>query len=192
MAAITGVRPSQLTFTPVARIGVGLFAVLAGALVGTAVGLGLPPMVLVVGLLAPFALMLMVARPQWATVVYIVLVYGDLLSILVRYHDMPALARFAGVALLGAAIGYRLFVQKERLASDRVTLWMLAYGAVIALGLLYARDTDLVMSNVVEFARNLFTYLVIINIITTSSRLHAALYALLGAGTALASLTIFQ
>jgi putative inorganic carbon (HCO3(-)) transporter len=192
MAAITGIRPPQATFTPDARIGVGAIAVLAGLLLGTAVGLGISQTVLIMGLLAPFALLVVLARPQLATIVYVVLVYGDLLSIMVRYDGMPALARFAGVGLLSAALGYRIFVQREKPAGDRVTLWMLAYGAMVALGLIYARAPDLVMTDVIEFVRNFFTYLIIINIITTSSRLHAVLYALLGTGTALACLTLFQ
>ncbi|MEO8288306.1 MAG: O-antigen ligase family protein [Chloroflexota bacterium] len=192
MAAITGLRPSQLTFTLPARLGIGVLALLAAILTGAAAGFGISPTVLFLVLLAPFALLLMFARPHWAAVVYVAVVYADLLSILDTYHGMPPLARFAGLGLLSAVLGYRIFVQQERLVGDRTTLWMLAYGAVVALGVLYARAPDLVVSNVVEFVRNFFTFLIIINIITTSSRLHAALYALLGTGTLLASLTLFQ
>jgi putative inorganic carbon (hco3(-)) transporter len=192
MAALTGVRSPQATFTPAARMGLGTLAVLAGLLMGAAVGFGISQTMLILGLLAPFAVIAVLARPQWATVVYIVLVYGDLLSIMVRYDGMPSLARFAGVGLLSAALGYRIFVQREKPAGDHVTLWTLAYGAMVALGLIYARAPDLVMTDVIEFVRNFFTYLIVINIITTSSRLHAALYALLGVGTALGCLTLFQ
>jgi len=171
---------------------VGVVAVLAATLVGAAAGFGLSHTVLAFALFTPFLLILTLARPHLAAIIYMVLVYADLLSILVRYHGMPPLARFAGVALLSAVLGYRLFVQRGKLVNDHVTWWMLAYGAVVALGLVYARAPDLVMENVIEFARNFLTYLVIINIVTTSERLHAALYALLGTGTALASLTLFQ
>lgn len=198
MAAITRLTPpransiSLINLTPAMRALCGLVGVAAGALLGVAAGLGASQAVLVMGLLTPFVLMVVLARPYWATVVYLILVYTDLLSILVKYHGMPPLARFAGVALLSAVLGYRLIVQRERLVGDRVTLWMLAYGAMVVAGLLYARAPDLVMSNVIEFTRNLFTYLIVINTITTSARLYRALYALLIAGVALGSLTIFQ
>src|SRR6478752_2227034 len=157
MAAITGLRPQKVRFTPAARVGVGVVAVLAAALVGAAAGFGLSPTLLAIALLTPFLVILTLARPHVAAIVYIVLVYADLLSILVRYHGMPSVARFAGIALLSAVLGYRLFVQREKLVNDRVTWWMLAYGAVVALGLVYARAPDLVMDNVIEFARNFLT-----------------------------------
>jgi putative inorganic carbon (HCO3(-)) transporter len=169
-----------------------LAAVVAGAILGLAAGAGLSAIVLALGLLAPFALMLVLARPHWASILYLVLVYTDLLSILVRFHDFPALARYAGLALVSAVLGYRLFVQRERPASDRLTGWLLAYGAMVALGVLYARSPDLVSNNVVEFVRSFFTYLIVINTLTTMRRLHLALYAVMGAGVLLASLTVFQ
>ena len=125
-----------------------------------------------------------------AAIVYLGLVYTDLLSVLVRYHGFPSLAPVAGVAVLTAVLGYRLFVQRQRLARDRITGWLLAYGAMVAVGVLYARAPDLVVTNIIEFVRCFFTYLIIINIITTSGRLHAALYTLMGAAVVLATLTL--
>lgn len=169
-----------------------LVAGAAGGGLGLAVGAGFSTTMLVLGLLAPFGLMLVLARPHWASIVYMVLVYTDLLSILVRYHDFPALARYAGVALVTAVLGYRLFVQRERLASDRLTWWLLAYGLMVAVGVVYARSPDLVVSNVIEFVRSFFTYLIVINTLTTIKRVHIALYAIMAAGVFLATLTVFQ
>src|SRR6476619_6309231 len=84
---------------------------LASGAVGLAVGLGVGQTAIILGVIAPFAIMLLLARPEWAAVVYLGLVYTDLLSVLVRYDGFPALARFAGVAVLTAALGYRLFIQ---------------------------------------------------------------------------------
>lgn len=165
---------------------------LASGAVGLAVGLGVGQTAIILGVIAPFAVLLLLARPEWAAVVYLGLVYTDLLSVLVRYDGFPALARFAGVAVLTAALGYRLFVQRQPLARDRITGWLLAYGAMVAVGVLYARAPDLVVTNLVEFVRCFFTYLIVINIVTTSGRLHAALYTLMGAAVLLATLTLVQ
>jgi O-antigen ligase len=123
---------------------------------------------------------------------YVVLVYTDLLSILVKYHGMPPLARFAGWAVFGAVLGYRLIVRREGLVGDRVTIWLAAYGGVVALGLVYARNSSVVMPNVVEFTRIFLAYLIIVNMVTTTGRLRRTLWLLLAAGTVLAFLTIFQ
>ena len=165
---------------------------LTSSAVGLAAGLGVGQTAIILGVIAPFALILLLARPEWAAVVYLGLVYTDMLSVLVRYDGFPALARFAGVAVLTAALGYRVFIQRRPLARDRITGWLLAYGAMVAVGVLYARAPDLVVTNVVEFVRCFFTYLIVINIITTSGRLHAALYTLMGAAVVLATLTLVQ
>lgn len=167
-------------------------AVAAGLGLGAAVALGLPLTYLIAGLLIPFSVILMLARPHWAAVVYAVLVYTDLLSILVKYHGMPSLARFVGWALFGAVLGYRLLVRREGLVTDRATLWLALYGGMVALGLVYARSPDLVLPNVIEFTRIFLAYLIIINTLTTVARLRVTLWCLLGAGVLFASLTIFQ
>ncbi len=169
-----------------------IVTLLASGAVGLAVGLEVGQTAIILSVITPFAVLLMLARPEWAAVVYLGLVYTDLLSVLVRYDGFPALARFAGVAVLTAALGYRLFVQRRPLAHDRITGWLLAYGVMVAVGVLYARAPDLVVTNLVEFVRCLFTYLIVINIITTSGRLHAALYTLMGAAVVLATLTLVQ
>ncbi|MEO5953110.1 MAG: O-antigen ligase family protein, partial [Chloroflexia bacterium] len=51
---------------------------------------------------------------------------------------------------------------------------------------------DLVVTNVVEFVRSFFTYLIIINTLTSLKRVNVALYAIMSAGVFLATLTIFQ
>lgn len=169
-----------------------LVAVAAGLLVGLAAGLGMPQNLLIGAALSPFLLILIYARPHWPVTIYVVLVYADLLSILVKYHDFPPLARFAGAIMLSAVLGYRLVFRRERLRADTVTPWLLAYGLVVALGLFYARDPGLVMPNVVEFIRNFLTYLIIVNALTNTHRLKATLWAVLVMGTFLSLLSIYQ
>ena len=189
MAVQAGQIGSRPTTTTLNALSVAL---VVGTVLGIAVGYGVPVTYLIIGLLIPFSLLLMLARPHLAAMAYVALVYTDFLSILVTYHGMPPLARFAGWALFGAVLGYRLIVRREGLVGDRVTLWLAAYGLVVAVGLLYARSFDLVLTNVVEFTRIFLAYLIVINTITTTGRLRRTLSILLGAGVLLSSLTIFQ
>ncbi len=192
MNQVSGLRPPPSILDPGVTRVFALLAVLSGLVVGLAVGLHLPQNLLIGAVLSPFLLMLIYARPHWAVLVYVVLVYADLLSILVKYHDFPPLARFAGAIMLSAVLGYRLIYQRERLKMDVVTRWLIAYGVVVALGLVYARDTSLVATNLVEFIRNFLTYLIIVNALTTAGRLKATLGAVLAMGTLLALLSIYQ
>ncbi len=135
-AQATQLTPQSTVFSPVN------VALMAGAGLGIAIGYGVPLTYLLAGLIIPFSLLLTLARPHLAAMAYAVLVFTDLLSILVKYHGMPALARFAGWAVFGAVLGYRLIVRREGLVGDRVTVWLAAYGGLVALGLVYARSSE--------------------------------------------------
>src|SRR4028118_130925 len=124
-------RPPPAILDPGVTRVFALVAVLVGLLVGFAAGLGMPQNLLIALSLSPFLLMFIYARPHWAVTVYVVLVYADLLSIMVKYQGFPPLARFAGAVMLSAVLGYKLVYRRERLKSDPVTGWVLAYGAVV-------------------------------------------------------------
>jgi O-antigen ligase len=167
-------------------------ALLIGGAIGVAAGAGAHPAFLIAGAVSPFLLVMVLARPQWAAVLYSVLVYTNGLSLLTEFYGLPPLARFAGALILTSVLAYRLLIKQEALARDEITWWVLAYGALVALGLLYATSPDLVMVNVIVFVRQLITYFVIINTITTRQRLHAGLMAMLAVGMLLSALTIYQ
>ena len=175
------------------RFGFALLALVAGLALAVAIGFDVHFNLLVAGLLAPFALLVVFARPHLAVSIYVVLVYADLLSILVQYEGLPSLARLAGFVLLVSVLGYRLVIRRQGLVAESLmTWWLVVYGLVVALGLAYARAPDLVLPEVVEFVRNFLAYLVIVNTITTVGRLKVTIYALLAMGVLLASLTVFQ
>jgi O-antigen ligase len=187
-----GTHPAHGAPSPALKRGFIALALLAAGVLGVAAGLGVSQAYLLAGLIAPFILLLTLVRPQWAVPIYLVLVYADLLSILTEFNNLPAVARFAGIIILSAVVGYRLLILRRPLAADEMTWWLLAYAAVVALGLAYARDTDRVMANLIEFARNFITYIAVINTITTRQRMRVALWLLLAMGVVLASLTLYQ
>ena len=167
-------------------------ALLTAAVLGVAAEMGVSQAYLLAGLIAPFILLLTFIRPQWVVPIYMVLVYSDLLSLLAEYQGLPPVARFAGIIILTAVLGYRLLILRRPLASDEMTWWMLGYGLMVALGLAYARDPNRVMTNVIEFIRNFITYIAVINMLTTRQRLRVTLWLVLAMGVLLASITIYQ
>ncbi|MEO8287343.1 MAG: O-antigen ligase family protein [Chloroflexota bacterium] len=192
MAAISAQQSTRTVRGLASAIGLAIVAMAAGLAIAVAIGAGIKVTMLVAGLFAPFALLVVFARPHWATIVYVALVYADLLSILVEYQGLPPLARLAGSLLLSSVLGFRLIIHKRGLVADTMSWWMVAYGLVLALGLLFARSPDRVMTELVEFGRGFLTYLVVINTLTTVGRIKGALYALLATGVLLASLTVLQ
>ena len=192
MAVLSQARPAVAPPGRGLLIGFVLLALLSASALGLSTGLGVSRTYLIAGLLAPFVLLLTLARPHWAVPLYVVLVYADLLSVLTRYHELPAVARFTGAVVLTAALGHRLIIRRARLAADEMTWWLLAYGIVVALGLGYARDPALVQTNLIEFGRNVITYLVIINMVTKPSQLKRIVLAMLAMGVFLSLITIYQ
>jgi O-antigen ligase len=192
MASISTRRIARPGLGFLSGLGLALLGLAAGALIALAIGAGVRTSLLVAGAVAPFALLVVFARPHWAVLVYAVLVYANLLSTLVEYQGLPPLARLAGAGLLSSVLGYRLVVRKGGLIDDAMTWWLGAYGVLVALGLIYARAPDLVAPELIEFGRNFLTYLVIINTITTIRRMKGVVFALLAMGVVLASLTVFQ
>lgn len=192
MAVLSQARPALAPPGRSLLISFVLLALLSAAAIGVSTGLGVSRTYLIAGLIAPFVLLLTLVRPHWAVPLYVVLVYADLLSVLTRYHGLPAVARFTGAIVLTAAVGYRLIIRRNRLAADEMTWWLLAYGIVVALGLGYARDPALVQTNLIEFVRNVITYLVIINLVTKPSQLKRIVLAMLAMGVLLALITIYQ
>ncbi len=174
------------------RIGFAALALASAGALGLALGLGTPLTYLIAGLIGPFLLLLILVRPYWVASIYVVLVYGDILSILTRYDNLPALARFVGIVLLSTVAGYRLIIRRRPLVRDELTLWLVAYGLMVTAGIWYAQDPSLEQANVIEFIRNFLTYLIIINTVTNPTRLRVILWALLALGTALALLTVYQ
>jgi O-antigen ligase len=192
MAVLTEPAAPRVMPSRALTVGFMVLALLAAGSLGVAAGLGVSSTFLIAGVVGPFILLLTLARPHWAVTIYAVLVYADLLSVLTRFHDLPPVARFAGAIVLTSALGYRLIIRRTPLANDEMTWWLILYGIVVALGLGYARDADAVQRNLIEFVRNLITYLVIINTVNKPNQIRRILWALVGMGVLLALLTIFQ
>ncbi len=188
-AAGTAARPAPGAR---AQLAAGIVALAAGAAIGLATALGIHVPYLVAGVVSPFILLLIYARPHWGATIYMVLVYGDLLSTLTNNYGIPPLARFAGAVLLSAVLGYRLLIRRQLPTRDAMTWWLLAYGFSLATGIFVAVDKTVVQSDIILFVRDFLTYLVVINIITTPERLRRVLWALLSLAVFLALLTLYQ
>jgi O-antigen ligase len=165
---------------------------LLGALVGFASTSGVSAGLLLLAAAVPVAFIVAVTRPDLAVAAYAALVFGDLLSTLTQFHGFPPLARPAGLVLLAAVLGQRLLVRDQPLARDPLTGWLFAYGLVIALGLLFARDRHVVLLTLIEMARAMLTLVIIVNVVTRTAQLRRILWAVLATGVLLASLTIYQ
>ncbi len=193
MAAVTFQGVSRAPLNVNVKRACAALAIAMGVALGAAAASGVPIKFVIAGAIAPFLLGLVLARPHLAAIAYVVAIYTDLLSLLVQYQGMPPLARFVGLALLSAVLGYKLVVRRERLVNDpAMTKWMLAYAFSVALGLIYARAPDLVMGDIIEFVRNFILYLIVLNTLTTAKRLRTALWLTLGMGVLLALLTVYQ
>lgn len=149
------------------------------------------PLVLIAAL-TTLALIGMLARPELATMAVVFLLYTNAPAIAV-VHGTPKPVAGALILLLGIPLLDRLIIRRERARSDFVFALMLAFLCVMLLTSLWARDASVAMERVFTFAtEGLLLYWLFINTVTTRTGLRRVIWALLGAGVFLGSLSAYQ
>ena len=174
--------------TVLIALGASLICIVYGIGIGYAVSpllLVFIPLALAIGLGA-------LVRPEIGAVVLLSIRWGYLSEIAVRFHHVPSIATFLFALLVVAVVLRRFSGRQTPLAYDQTTWWMLAYLFVIALGLWYAVAPNRVMELLIDFAKSVLLYLVLINLITSIRLFERSMWLLLAVGALLGTLTLYQ
>lgn len=170
---------------------VTLGGLLGAALVGVAVGkIGLPIVALVA--FAAFAAVTVVA-PDTTTLLCIFLLFANVPGVLIQSHGAPTMA--------GAAVPLLLMVPFAAMVRKRGTQVIVTPGFLALLVLLLAELASTVFSHNQDVAlakmqtfifEAILLYFLSSNVIRTPEMLRQVLWVMLGAGTFLALITVFQ
>lgn len=131
-------------------------------------------------------------QPEILTVALLGITWGYISEILVKYHDMPSIAKPLVVLLAVIVVGRRFFKANTSLAQHRLQWWMVAYLLVVCFGLWYAdypARTELV---VIDFAKEILLLFVIINLLTSERWFERSIWAMLIVGSVIGTLTCYQ
>lgn len=145
------------------------------------------------GLLGLAAAVVMMAKPQAATLVVAVLLYLNVPAILTKQHGVPAAAAGAFVLLLGFPILHAVIVRREGLRFDGTFGLMLAFLGALLLSTLGAVDAGLALNRVLQFAsEGLLLYWLVVNVVRDLETLKRVFWLLLAAGSLLSVLCLYQ
>lgn len=131
-------------------------------------------------------------RPGLALVLLLVIVYLNLSDILIRFHGLPSVLQILAIPFVVAA----WLANQDRPRALRSTFWLTAplivYWLVLLLSTTTARDPGLADARVLEVAKALVVYLLVVLLVDEPRKLRWACWSLVVAGTALAALGVFQ
>ena len=172
---------------------VGVVAVSVAACASLAllvIELGAP--VVLAALVALGAIVVLFARPDWATVLFAVLVYLNVPVLLNRQAGVPRAAASTVVLLLGIPF-VRLLLGRKPLRIDRTFTWMLLYLAVLLVSMIGARSLPIAAGYVTTFAlEGVVLYVLIVNVVRTRAALRQAVWGMVAAGALLGALSTWQ
>ncbi len=160
---------------------------------GLVVSRDLPIWLLFGGIAGVVVVAITFIKPEYVAAALLVIHWGNIHDVLIKYHGIPSVVK-PMVALLAIVLLWRRFLssQPRGLVSDPVIWWMLAYLLVGAMGFWFARDTDAVMKQLVDTAKDCIIAGLIFNLLSTRAAFERAVWGLLIVGAALSTLAVYQ
>jgi len=128
-----------------------------------------------------------------ATALALFLLYTNLPVVAAQLGTLPRAATFVVPALFVAAVVHQTVVRRRPLVLDRTLLVMTAFLAVLLLSSFAAMGQSVALDRIVVFlGEGVLIYFLVRNAVRTLPEVRVAVFALLGAATLLAGLTVIQ
>lgn len=150
----------------------------------TALLVGLPALALVVAL--------GIRQPAILTVALLGITWGYVSEVLVKFQGVPSVSKALVAVLVALVLRQRFLGQRTPLVSHPLLWWMIGYLLVVASGLWYAGYPERTWLVVVDFAKEVMLFFVVINTLTSARWLERAVWAMLLVGGVLGALTLYQ
>lgn len=171
---------------------IAIGAVLLGGVYGYVLT-GELPLALLLGIpLAGLAIVLGARQPELLTVALLGVTWGYVSEVLVKFQGAPSIAKSLVVVLVAIAFARRFTGKRTPFATHPLLWWMIGYFLVVCLGLWYAKDTEATWLVVIDFAKELMLFFVVINMLTTERWLERGVWAMLIVGGVIATITVYQ
>jgi O-antigen ligase len=172
--------------------GYGLAAVALGGGVGYVVTLLDNPFVAVVVLLGMLIGLISLINVEVGVLVLIAISFVRLSDVLVQDHGLPSIAKpFVALMLVGIALRW-IFHRHPPRGWLRVSLLVGLYGLMVFLSLIYATDYETTFNALTDFLKDGIIAVIIVVLLQREEMFRGAIYALLGAGIFLGTLSVYQ
>jgi putative inorganic carbon (hco3(-)) transporter len=173
-------------------LAMALAVVLVGSVYGYVLTRDLPAVLLLAIPLGAAAVILGFRQPELLAVGLLGVTWGYVSEVLVKFHDVPSVAKSLVVVMVALVLYRRFLGQRIHLTTHPLLWWMLGYLLVVAGGLWYAQYPNRTWLVVIDFVKEVLLCFVVLNTITTARWLERAVWAMLLVGAALGTLTLIQ
>ncbi len=169
-----------------------LAACVFSVIYGFSLGSYISPFVLIAVPLALMVGILALTKPEHAAAVLLVVEWGYISDIAVRFHGVPSISKPIVVLLALILVMRRFTRQRVPLLYDPIIWWMLAYWGVTCLGLWYATDPDRTIPVVIDVGKQLLMFTVLVNLVRSAKSFELIMWLLLAVGALLGTLAVYQ
>jgi putative inorganic carbon (hco3(-)) transporter len=175
----------------------GKKALLLLAVLGTAFSLGTLvgayPLLVVGGSLAVMGLLLILAKPDSATLLVVFILYSNTAVIAVQFHGLPFILGAATPLLLFAPLISYLIIQRQKLIITPITLSLLIFLFAHIISTLFSRYVEEATAILINFlVEGIGIYLLFTNVVRTRTVLRGTIWTLLLAGALMGGLSLYQ
>jgi len=173
------------------------FIAAAGATIGAAGALGLVagerPAIALVAAGVGLAGLITAARPDFATLLVIAILYSNAGAVAVRTYGVPYFFAAAFPIILVAPLAYHLIALRRPFVLPRATFFLLLLGFVYFVGTVLASDTLAALDGLYLFATSgVGLYLAVVNVVRDIHTLRRVVWVLLAVGAVLGGLSVLQ
>lgn len=131
--------------------------------------------------------------PMLTIPVVIFVIYSNISVVAVNFHNVPSIAAKAVPALLAWPLFHYLFIRKEGIVLGPCLFWIVGFGAVQLIGVLYSDRPEIAWDSLNTFLfEGIVLYLLITNMVRTPNILRNTTWALLIAGCLMGGVPLYQ
>jgi len=130
---------------------------------------------------------------EFATLLFVFILYTNLAVVAIRYHGVPGIVAGAFFLLPALPMANYIFQQRQRVIFDRPIILIVVYLLALLTTSIFAKDLKLAWSEILNFlTEGLLLYFLLINVIRAPSTLKRVIWVLLLAGSLLGGVSLLQ
>ncbi len=150
-------------------------------------------LILLAGVILFVMLILIIARPEIATLLVLFLLYTNIPVLIKQNYNLPEFIAASFILLLALPLANYILIKRQKLIIDYPLLLMLLFLVVVILSSFFAKDRTLAFKWILNYMfEGLILYFLIINVIRNQKMLRKAMWVLIFSCTLLGSLSLIQ
>lgn len=132
------------------------------------------------------------AHPEWSLLILVFITYTRFSDIMIKYHGTPSITQPYLALLIFIIVARKLLFGKNPEGWKPITIFIITYGLLGLVSLLYATDTNSVELALVDFAKDGIVAIAVVILLQRAVTLRHVVWTLVVVGIFIGSLSVFQ